>query len=218
MRRKKLIVSWGDDYENKIEQFYCLDCGEIWSRSGFHYHSQTFTMTDDEAERRVNELINDMDLFVSDVKMKLENRFSDGKMRGRSSFNGHAQMNPFIGIRFHPSHTRLLPPVTLPTRRPLPRALENFPTIQPPPPEEHPDHADHFDEFEIFDDHDGFDEYDEYDDENDDDEMDTFPDISQFFSTNGFDEKRFSRFAQDYLRQKHKAQSKKTVSKKKWRQ
>ena len=136
-------------------------------------------MTEDEAERRFNQWTNNMARLEWIVKIQIEQRFRDGKMRGVSSQRETDATSPFIRIRYQPSPRRLLPPpVIVPRRRTVPRPNEAPPQSPPQSP------GNDVPEDRVFDD------------------LQEFPEIMDCFSSEGFDSRRFGQFAQHFLRQK----------------
>ena len=169
-RRIKLILKWNDGFEHKHEFFICLHCRKINSKSGSYHHRQTFIMSDEETQRRFNELTSDFEGFTTRVKKVFERRFDDGRLRGRRSIQEEETTIPVFSVQFQPTPRPLLPPVSIPRRRTVHRV------------EEHPQRPEPLHE--------------EMHEDTQNDELPEFPELMSCFSNEGFDPRRFGQFAE----------------------
>ena len=173
-RRIKLIVEWDEVVHNKKDLSFCLHCGEIYSRTGFYYHSEILTLNDDDAQDLFTRWTHNMDWFTNLIKNQIERRFVEGKMRGRSSLREMDEITEFT-VQFQPSTWRPLPRAVIPRRPILPRVDP----INSPHPLPYQDQS----EQDIV------------------DELQDFSDILACLSNKGFDARRFSQFAEHFLRE-----------------
>ena len=177
MRRLKIVVHWGDDFQHKNDFFVCINCGSILLPSGFYDHRRKNPISDVVASRRVSLYARNLPGLIELVKRELERRIENGRLRGWSSIRDTDGTIPFINIPLHPCPRRSLPHVHRPRRPLVPVPDERPPSVFHPVEQVH--------ENDVF---------------GPDDDLPDCADILSCLSKEGFDASCFSRFAEDFLR------------------
>ena len=171
--RLRLTVRWCDTGWFEKHFFYCLHCKKVFSRTGFYYHKFTFTLTPQEVEVLLADLISNRTRHDLLLKREFERRFENGKMRRVA----YAQPTVPQTITFTPQHFLFQRPPPMRLVRPhvpRPRVVESVHENVEPQHEDQP--IDVFEEVQQ-----------------------DFPELFDCFSNKGFDPSRFEDYIKDFF-------------------
>ena len=137
----KFYIFWFDTTFMKKQFHYCIHCGYVFGRSGFHSHKQTFTLEPEHVRFLEADFFINNEKHTGFIRKDFEYRFETGKMWGVG-----VPINPSQQVQFTPLHLRTpsqdwrsFPAETPPgdQSRPPPPPIHDY----IPPPDNHYEHA-----------------------------------------------------------------------------